>query len=109
MRVVDLTDEDIGRMMWLQVNSQGEWSRVCFEGFASTPTSAAKAAKSGGTPYWILVLCSPGTPGAMGFRLHNGQLVTGFIVRSSTDVWFVDVEWAVTKEGEIVELSEKAA
>ena len=101
MQVRDLTDEDIGRCFWLHVQTIGEWRRVVFEGFTKKPAADA---------HWVLVRVPPSVPGAIELRsMDSGELFRAVICKASEDVWPVQVDWAVTDGGEIVEIGERSA
>lgn len=105
MRAQDLTDEDIGRFFWVPIAiGDGSWQRICFEGL---PRSQEEIAANGGTGYWMILKCHPSVPGALTFRVRE-QVFTAVLVRSADDVWPVDVNYGVSRDGSIVELGERA-
>lgn len=111
MIAADLTDEFIGRHLWVQTAGSTDWRRVLFEGSTARPGSAeraAAAAVNGGEPFYMIIRCAPGD-GVMTFRTPSGGLFTGILVKSTADVWPVDVIYAVSEDGEILEVGERAA
>lgn len=106
MRASDLTDEDIGREFLVTLPVGGnERRRLTFEGFTRRPLDVARA---DGSAYWLILLCSPTVRGVLRFRTLSGEEFSGVLVRSNSQVWELDVEWAVSADGEIVELGVKA-
>jgi hypothetical protein len=109
MRVRDLTDDDIGRTLWVLGTLTRDWQRVTFEGLNRSPADAAvSAAENGGPPYWLIMKCTPAA-GLMQFRTPGGQVFTGLLVRADAEIWPVEVDWGVTESGDIIELGERAA
>lgn len=114
MQVQDLTDDDIGRIFWVKCTLDGSWQRICFEGLTRKPAEslsqgpAALAAVNGGQSYWMILKATP-APGLMRFRTPAGEVLTGLLVRATADVVPVTIDWAVTADGRIVELGERAA
>lgn len=111
MNAADLTDDDIGSFFWVKPALGGEWIRLCYEGlFAKRPEtlSAGPTAINGGDPYFVVLRCAP-QPGVQSFRTPSGERITGVLVRSTAEVWPVRVHYAVTADGNIVELGEEAA
>jgi hypothetical protein len=45
----------------------------------------------------------------MFFKTPDGIVFSGIMLRSTAEVWPVDIVWAVSQDGEIVELGETAA
>lgn len=107
MRVSDLTDEDIGRSLWVKGSMSANWVRVCFEGL-TTRALSSDPERDGGHAYWTILMCTP-TPGAMHFRTPSGRVFTGLLVRRDAEIWPVVIDYAVSSDGEIVELGEHAA
>lgn len=106
MRASDLTDEDIGREFLVSLPVGGsERRRVTFEGFTRRP---AEMERADGSVYWLILKTSPTSRGVLRFRTLSGEEFSGVLVRSNSQVWALDVEWAVTGDGEIVELGVKA-
>lgn len=102
MRASDLTDDDIGREFLVTMPTGGsERRRVTFEGFTRRPPQGTAAA----VPYWLILKTGPSARGAMQFRTLSGDVFAGLLVRSNSQVWPLEVEWAVSSEGEIVELA----
>lgn len=108
MNVSDLTDEDIGRTMWVKGTTNPNWMRVCFEGLTSRHLEKSEHERQGGSPYWMILMATP-QPGLLHFKTPSGQTFTGLLVRSTAEVWPVEVDLAVSEHGEIVELGERTA
>jgi hypothetical protein len=107
MRASDLSDEDIGREFLVQLPTGGsERRRVTFEGFTRRPDEMERA---DGSAYWLILKCSPSSRSVLRFRTLTGEEFSGLLVRSNAQVWALDVEWAVTEDGIIVEIGVKAA
>jgi hypothetical protein len=105
----ELTDEDIGRTFWVQLGDQ-RWERIQFEGLTRRPDESASAT-NGGPAQWLILMCSKTRPGGqlMFFKTPDGIVFSGIMLRSTAEVWPVDIVWAVSQDGEIVELGETAA
>lgn len=105
----DLMDEDIGRTFWVQVGA-AHWERIQFEGLTRRPDETS-ARRDGGSPYWLILMCSKTRPASqlMYFKTPDGIVFSGIMLRSNAEVWPVDIAWAVSQDGEIVELGETAA
>lgn len=105
----DLTDDDIGRTFWVQAGPSS-WERIQFEGLTSRPDEAT-AATNGGPVHWLILMCSKTRPAGqlMYFKTPSGAVFSGIMLRSNAEVWPVDITWAVSQDGEIVELGETAA
>jgi len=107
VRASDLTDDDIGREFLVTMPVGGaERRRLCFEGFTRRP---AEMERADGSAYWLIMRCSPTTPSALRFKTPAGVTFTGVLVRSSSLVWPLEVDYAVTESGEIVESAVKVA
>jgi hypothetical protein len=107
VRARDLTDEDIGRSFIVPDSTNRGKKRICFEGVTRRPQDVL-ADSGGDTPYWMILVCSP-IPGVLSFRTPSGKVFTGVLVRSNSQIWPLEVDWAVTADGEIVELAVRAA
>lgn len=106
MRASDLTDEDIGREFLVTMPVGGsERRRVTFEGFTRRPSDVERP---DGGPFWLILLCSPTSRGVLRFRTLSGEEFSGLLVRSNAQVWPLSVDWAVTEDGDIVELGVRA-
>ncbi len=107
----ELTPEDIGCHFWVETAAPAvhKWARICFEGFTENSARVAALDEDTEQPYWLIVKCSPGSGNACQFRNGDGSIFTGVLVRARSDVWPVQVDWAVTREGAIVEVAERTA
>lgn len=108
MRVSDLTDDDIGRTLWVKGSMSANWVRVCFEGLTTRSLATDNADRDGGHAYWTILMCTP-TPGIMHFRTPSGRVFTGLLVRRDAEIWPVEVDLAVAEDGTIIELGERTA
>jgi hypothetical protein len=104
MLVRDLTDDDIGRVFWVPV-ATGVWFRVHFLGFPRRIDP-----ENGGWPAWIILIAAPTQPGQTltRFRRLGHPDFYGVMVASAAEIHPVQIEWAVTSDGEIVEIGESA-
>lgn len=106
MRASDLTDDDIGREFLVTMPTGGsERRRVTFEGFTRRPADMERA---DGTPYWLILKCSPAAQGVLRFRTVTGDEFAGVLVRNNSQVWPLVISYGVSPEGDIVELAVKA-
>lgn len=106
MRVSDLDDDDIGRVLWIKGTLSANWLRICYEGTVSRPDG--ETIRNGGDPHFLIVRATP-QPGLLHFRTPSGTTFTGLLARPDADVWLVEVDWAVSEDGQVVELGEHAA
>lgn len=107
MRARDLTDEDIGRSFLVEFPTAGlDRRRIVFEGFSRRPKGHEPPAVG---IFWMIMKVSPGTDGSLLFREASGQVFHGVLVRSSSQVWPLNIDYAVTETGEIVETACRAA
>lgn len=105
MLVTDLTEDDIGRTLWVKGTMSANWVRVCFEGLTAKPVESVR---NGGDPYFLILRATP-QPGLLHFRTPSGDTFAGLLVRSTAEVWLVEVDWAITADGQIVEIGERAS
>lgn len=104
MLASELTDEDIGRVFWVPV-SAGIWVRIRFLGFPRR-----KPLANGGWPFILILVAAPTQPGQvlMRFRQGDGGLFQGVMVSSAAEIHPVEIDYAVTDDGEIIETGETA-
>lgn len=110
MRASDLTEEHIGRSFLVPVTDGRERRRIVFEGVTKRPDAGilSGGGSAGGDPHWLILLCSP-TPGVMWFRTPAGKAFPGVIVRATAVIFPVEVDYAVTADGEIIETAVRTA
>lgn len=107
MRASDLTDDDIGREFLVPMPTGGpDRRRVTFEGFTRRP---AEMERADGAVYWMILKCSPTSRGVLQFRTLTGEEFSGVLVRSNSPVWPLEVDYAVSEAGDIVEIGIRAA
>lgn len=98
MKASDLTEEDIGRSFLVPCTTGGrDRRRIVYEGRAER-TRAELASD----PYWLILLCAP-TPGVMWFRTPAGRVFSGVVCRSSAEIFPLEIDLAVSPDGEIIE------
>src|SRR4051794_21134608 len=103
MRASDLTAEDIGRSFLVQGSDGRDRRRIVYEGTTHQPVRVDES-----VPYWLILMSSP-SPMLMWFRTPAGQVFSGVVVRSNSEVIPLEVDWAVTEDGEIVETAVRPA
>lgn len=103
MLASELTDEDIGRAFWVPV-SAGLWVRIIFLGRSQRSSFA-----NGGWPFILILKAAPTQQGQtlMRFRQGDGGVFQGVMVASAAEVYPVEIDYAVTADGEIIELGER--
>jgi hypothetical protein len=100
VRASDLTEDDIGRSFLVPCTTGGsDRRRIVYEGTTHRP---------GGDAYWIILRSAP-IRGVMWFRTPAGQVFSGVVCRSSAEVFPLEIDWAVTADGDIVETAVRAA
>lgn len=101
MRASDLTDDDIGREFLVTLPVGGsERRRITFEGFTRSPEEMER---TDGSAYWLILKCSPTRTSVLRFRTLSGEVFSGVLVKSNSQVWPLAVDYAVSADGDIVE------